>query len=189
MASPSSSITANTVGSKFISHPTGPIETQFAAAVAGVHVQYNDNGQSCTNSANPGQTTNPSNNCRHINVGTEVFNPCTTNGVSGTCREVKFSGNCDPAPASCHKAETCAAGYFQSETISVTAAPGHIHYGAYSVAGTDWYEYAVTLYNADTDAIVQTTLYRGESLSAYQFSSLTLPNNGNYYVRFFLASN
>jgi len=56
------------------------------------------------------------------------------------------------------------------------------------VAGSDWYEYAVTLYNAADDSVVQTLLYRGESLSAYQFSYLTLPNVGRYYVRFFLAS-
>jgi len=56
------------------------------------------------------------------------------------------------------------------------------------VAGSDWYEYAVTLYNAADDSVVQTLLYRGESLSAYQFSYLTLPNEGRYYVRFFLAS-
>merc|ERR1712166_308671 len=77
---------------------------------------------------------------------------------------------------------------YQSDTVEVTSAPGHLHYGAYSVAGDDWYEYAVTLYNAADDSIIQTTLYRGDSLSAYQFSYLTLPNVGSYYARFFLAS-
>lgn len=178
----------STVGSSFHSHPTAPIESQFAAAVAGVHVQYNDDAQSCTNDNNPEKTTHTSNNCHSIQIGTELSHSCHENGVSGTCREVAFSGRCNSATGNCHAAETCAAGYYQSETVEVTSAPGHLHYGAYSVAGDDWYEYAVTLYNAADDSIIQTTLYRGDSLSAYQFSYLTLPNVGSYYARFFLAS-
>jgi len=176
------------IGSSFHKSPTQTIENQFTFATAGVHVQYNDNGQSCTDTNNPEKTTNPSNHCHNIVVREEKSNPCQENGVSGSCHEIKFSGNCNTAQSGCWQAETCAAGYYQSETVEVTSAPGHIHYGAYSVAGSDWYEYAVTLYNAADDSVVQTLLYRGESLSAYQFSYLTLPNVGRYYVRFFLAS-
>jgi len=181
-------------GKVFHKSPIQPIENQFSIATAGVHVQFNDNAQSCTNKNNPEKTTDPSNNCHNIKIQEEKSNRCQENGVSGSCHEVKFSGNCNRARSSgwqsrgCWQAETCAAGYYQSEIVEVTSAPGHIHYGAYSVAGSDWYEYAVTLYNADDDSVIQTLLYRGKSLSAYQFSYLTLPNVGSYYVRFFLAS-
>jgi len=116
-----------------------------------------------------------------------------TNSVANGMYTMSFSARCNAATGGCTTANSCLGSMLSSTPFSVSCASPKVEYTFKAVGGGDWYETVVGLYSVDAsdppvESLVDSHVYRGDTITSFVTKEFTGFPAGTYFLRFFGAS-